>query len=314
MHRVCQFFVTLLFFGIYLQNIHAQLAPDSLGNRIPDFSYSGYRASDVPIPNVEIKIVVPSINGDATEWIQAAIDQVSLLPVDKNGFRGAVLLQSGDYKVSGSIRIPASGIVLRGSGTGEGGTRLIAAGKDRRTLINIEGTGDRQQTGDTLRVADSYVPVGTMELTITGKHALKAGDKIIILRPSVKEWINTLKTNHFGGGLTALGWKPGDYNIYWDRTVISVNANRITFDAPITTALEKQFGGGYIIPYSWKDRITNAGIENMQCISEYDAQNPKDEAHSWTAIGIAKATDAWVRNMTFKHFAGSAVFVLETAK
>jgi hypothetical protein len=304
----------LLFLGIYMQNIQAQLAPDSLGNRIPDFSYCGYKASDVPVPNVAVKIVVPPTDGDATDQIQAAIDQLAQLPPDKNGFRGAILLQSGDYKVSGNLRISASGVVLRGSGVTENGTRLIASGKDRRTLIQIEGTGDRQRLGDTLQVADNYVPVGAMELTLTGTNPLKAGDKIIIMRPSTREWIQTLRTVHFGGGLRALGWKPGDYTIYWDRTVVSVDGNRIAFDAPITTALDKQFGGGSIISYRWKDRITDVGIENMQCISEYDIQNPKDEAHSWIAIGIAKATDVWVRNMTFKHFAGSAVFVLETAK
>ena len=86
--------------------------------------------------------------------------------------------------------------------------------------------------------------------------------------------------------------------------MISTDGNRIAFDAPITTALDKQFGGGYVIPYRWKERITDVGVENMQCISEYDSQNLKDEAHSWIAIGIAKASDVWVRNMTFKHFAG----------
>jgi hypothetical protein len=297
-----------------MQNALAQIAPDSLGNRIPDFSYSGYRASDVPVPDVDIQVVVPLVDGDATEWIQTAIDRVAQLPVDKNGFRGAVLLQPGDYKVSGSLKINASGVILRGSGVGDGGTRLIASGNDRRTLIRIEGVNDRQPSGDTLFVADHYVPVGAMELTLSGEHRLKAGDKIIVMRPSTREWIDALGTNHFGGGLTSLGWKPGDYNMYWDRTVVAVNGRRIAFDAPITTALDKQFGGGYVIPYAWPGRITDAGVENMQCISEYDRNHPKDEAHSWIAVTIANAADVWVRNMTFKHFAGSAVFVLETAK
>ena len=30
---------------------------DSLGNRVPDFSYCGYKASEQTIPNVDIKIV-----------------------------------------------------------------------------------------------------------------------------------------------------------------------------------------------------------------------------------------------------------------
>jgi hypothetical protein len=308
------FFIALFFCGICAQNTFAQLAPDSLGNRIPDFSYCGYRASEMPIPDVSIKVVVPPVGDDATGRIQEAIDQVARLPLDSNGFRGAVLLQAGDYKVSGNLKINASGIVLRGSGVGETGTRLIAAGKDRRTLIRVEGAGNRQLSGDTLVVTNNYVPVGAVELTVSGNPHLKAGDKIIIMRPSTQKWIDVLGTKHFGGGITALGWKPGEHNIYWDRTVVSVNGDRITFDAPVTTALDKQYGGGYVIPYSWKDRISGIGIENMQCVSEYDVQNPKDEAHAWTAISIANAADVWVRNMTFRHFAGSAVFVLETAK
>ncbi|GHV32324.1 hypothetical protein FACS1894177_08310 [Bacteroidia bacterium] len=304
---------TLFFLGIFAQNLFAQIAPDSLGNRIPDFSYCGYQASNVPIPQVPVKIIVPVIDGDASAAIQEAIDEVAKLPLDKDGFRGTVFLQSGDYRVSGNIRINVSGIVLRGSGQGKGGTRLIATGKDRRTLICIEGVNDRKPVADTLTVADEYVPVGAMELRISGKHNLKTGDKITVMRPSTREWIRALGSGEFGGGLTTLGWKPGEHNIYWDRTVTSIEGDRIGFDAPITTALDKKFGGGTVIPYAWNGRISNIGVENLTCISEYDTANKKDEAHSWMAITIANASDLWVRNMTFKHFAGSSVFILETA-
>jgi hypothetical protein len=314
MNQLGYFFTALILSGICMQNMVAQVAPDSLGNRIPDFSYCGYQASNVPIPQVPIQIVVPPVTGDAMLVIQKAIDEVAKIPLQKDGFRGAVLLQAGDYKVSGSIRIAVSGIVLRGSGPGENGTRLIATGKDRRTLIQIEGVDDRKPIGDTLVVADGYVPVGAMELTLTGNPALKAGDPITLVRPSTKEWISTLGTAHFGGGLTTLGWKPGEHNLYWDRTIVSIDGNRLSLDAPITTALDKSFGGGYVLPYRWNGRISNVGIENLTCISEYDRANKKDEAHSWMAVTIANASDLWVRNMTFKHFAGSAVFVLETAK
>jgi hypothetical protein len=306
--------IILLLLLAGIQNLCAWVIPDSLGNRIPDFSYSGYKASHVPIPEIPAKIIVPLVTGDATSLIQEAIDQLAKLPLGKDGFRGAVLLYPGDYKVSKSIRINASGIVLRGSGVGEGGTRLIATGKDRRTLINVEGINDRGRISDTLTVHDEYVPVGAMELSVSGKYSLKTGDKIIIMRPSTKEWIDVLGTAHFGGGITSSGWKPGEHNIYWDRTITSVDGHRIVFDAPLTTALDKKFGGGYVIPYTWNGRISHIGIENLTCLSEYDVNNPKDEAHAWMAITIANAVDVWVRNMTFKHFAGSAVYVLETAK
>ncbi|MDU1906495.1 MAG: DUF6298 domain-containing protein [Dysgonomonas sp.] len=287
--------------------------PDSLGNRIPDFSYAGYMAGEKPIPDVEVKVVVPLTDGDATEAIQKALDYAGSLKPDINGFRGTVLLQKGEYKVSGSLLMRNSGVILRGSGTNDNGTKLIAAGKDRRTLIRVLGNDDKVMR-DTISIKDTYVPVNSMTLNVSFNHGLKKGDRIFVKRPSTKEWIDKLGTEHFGGGITALGWKPGETDIYWDRTITSVNENKITLDAPLTTALDAQYGGGIILPYIWNGRISNVGIENLTCISEYDKNNPKDEAHSWMAITIENAADAWVRNINFRHFAGSAVMLLETAR
>ena len=58
--------------------------PDQLGNRIPDFSYCGYKASEHPIPTIDVKIVVPVRAGDATLRIQSALDHVASLPADLN--------------------------------------------------------------------------------------------------------------------------------------------------------------------------------------------------------------------------------------
>ena len=77
--------------------------PDALGNRIPDFSYAGYMSGDKAIPGVPIKIVVPPVSGDATVCIQSAIDYVASLPLDKEGFRGTVLLQKGTYKIEADL-------------------------------------------------------------------------------------------------------------------------------------------------------------------------------------------------------------------
>ena len=287
--------------------------PDSLGNRAPDFSYAGYMGGEIPIPSITAVITIPVTDGDATSVIQDALDYVGSLKPDANGFRGAVLLQPGEYKVSGSLLIRNSGVVLRGSGVGDNGTKLIADGKDRRTLIRVSGINNCILKSP-ITVADNYVPVNSISATLQAGHGLKAGDKVFIHRPSTKEWIDALGTGHFGGGITALGWKPGEHDIYWDRTITSVDGNKITFDAPITTALDKKYGGGNVIPYSWDGRINNIGIENLLLTSEYDENNPKDEAHSWMAITMENVSDAWVRNIIFRHFAGSAVAIQETAK
>lgn len=285
---------------------------DSLGNRIPDFSYCGYMASEKSIPMVPVKVIVPFVKGDATLRIQAAIDYVSSLPLDANGFRGAVLLQKGIYEVGGQLLIPASGIVLRGS-SAQAGTTLLGTGKDRQTLIRIEGKNDLKELLS-ISVKDNYVPVNAIQLRVdVNNHTPKVGDKIIIKRPSTKEWIQTLGAQIFGGGIDALGWKPGEYDLHFYRTITAINADTIFIDAPITTALDKTYGGASIAFFEWNGQLQHVGVENLSCVSAYDKTNLKDEDHRWNAIDINHTKDAWVRQVNFKYFAGSAVNILETS-
>ena len=120
--------------------------------------------------------------------------------------------------------------------------------------------------------------------------------------------------NRFGGGLGVFGWKPGSRDLIWDRVIKSVDGNRIEIYAPITTAIESQFGGGQVQRYSWPGRISHIGVENLRCESSFDPGNPKDEAHSWTAVTMENVENAWVRQVTMMHFAGSAVAVWETCR
>lgn len=285
-----------------------QYTADSLGNRVPDFSYCGYKASEAPIPAVPANVVVPLVTGDATATIQAAIDHVAKLPMDKTGFRGAVQLAAGTYEVMGILNITASGIVLRGNGT-----TLAGAGKSRETLIRITGVDDRKMEAP-VKITSNYVPVNAVTFEVADGAVFKAGDLVVIHRPSVKEWIQFTGMEHFGGGITALGWKAGERDIFFQRKIVAVNGNAITIDVPLTTALEAKFGGGNINKYQWDGRIFNIGIEQLRCVSTFDERNPKDEEHRWMGITMEHVIDGWVRQVTFEHFAGSAVNVLETAQ
>ncbi|MEJ8842911.1 DUF6298 domain-containing protein [Lacibacter sp. H375] len=285
---------------------------DAQGNRIPDFSYCGYKASEQPIPNVDVKVVVPVKPGDATLRIQSALDYVASLPVDANGFRGAVLLQKGTYEVLGQLRITASGVVLRGSGINA--TNIVGAGTGRLALIKIVGknTISKELTG--LKITDPYVPVNAMSFLVDQIDIKDHSNKIIICRPSTANWINLLGADHFGGGITAIGWKPGERDLFFDRTITKIEGNTVYIDAPITTSLDTTYGGATMYFYNNDGRINNCAVENLKLISTYDKANPKDEDHRWNAINIENAEDCWVRQIAFHHFAGSAVSVLETSK
>ncbi len=289
---------------------------DERGNRVPDFSHCGYGGGGVALPAVPVRFVVPPAAGDNGPRIQAALDHVARLPTGAGGFRGAVLLLAGRHEVAGCLRIEASGVVLRGQGQdAKSGTVLVAAGTERRTLIQVRGRADRQlQEGRA--IADRHVPVGATRLRLKDARGLKAGDTMLVEHPSSKEWITAVGMNRFPTRDQGswLDWQPGTLDIRWDRILTRVDGDMITLDAPLTTAIDAAHGGGTVRAYIWPGRLRHVGVENLRCESNYERGRELDEDHAWGGISFEDVQDAWVRQVTFAHFAGSAVSVWEGCK
>ncbi len=269
-----------------------------------DYSTCGYHASETAIPDVANAVYVECSDGDMHDILQKAIDYVSSLKPDKNGRRGAVLLGAGTFNIDKPLRISESGVVLRGSGQDK--TTIVKRGIDRGALLYIEGDMS-MSGGDTIAIDGTKTPAGTTTLTLATTKGLQSGDRIRIIRPSTREWIESLGCHDFGGGLDYTGWKPGDIDITWDRTIVSATGNDITIDAPITTTLDAKYGGGFVVTGHNKGEITECGIENMTLVSEHNTWNPKDEDHCWDAIWMDNTRDCWVRRVNFRSFAGSTV-------
>jgi hypothetical protein len=311
--------------------------PDEQGNTIPDFSHAGYEGGGKPIPSVPVKETVWPVAGDNTANLQAAIDRVSALPLDKNGFRGAVLIKMGYYKMATPLKIEASGVVLRGEGMGDTGTILIgtgnprtgaAGGRGQPTLLAIAGRSGWNAREETKQVVtDEYVAVGARSFRIPSAKDFKPGDTVIVRRVGNQDWINAVGMNQEN---PAYSWRP--FTIEWDRMVVDVQGNTIVVDAPITCAIEKRWGGGEVVKYDDSGRIEKVGVENLRGMSEYDQTKRSveygnmdrpnyvgeeyysDEDHYWNFITINNAKNAWVRNVTALHFAYSLVGTQRGAK
>lgn len=269
-----------------------------------DYSTCGYHASERAIPDVKNAVFVNSNNGDCYETLQRAINYVSSLKPDKNGHRGAVLLGEGTFNISKALRISTSGVVIRGAGRGK--TTIIKQGPDRGALLYIEG-GVSMTGGDTIAVAGGKTAAGATTLALASADKVEKGSRIRIVRPSTKEWIESLNCYDFGGGLDYTGWKPTDIDITWDRTVTGINGTQITIDAPITTTLDPKYGGAFVVTGYNSAEITECGVENLTLMSEHNSWNPKDEDHCWDAVWADNTRDCWVRRVEFRFFAGSAV-------
>ena len=289
-------------------------SPDHLGNRVPDYSYCGYFAGNAPVPEVQARAFVAANSGDVTNEIQQAINFVSDQTPDANGFRGAVLLGPGAFQIDGQLQIRRSGIVLRGTASPVG-TTLLATGRDRRTLIQIAGSS-QPQFGKEISITDSYLPVGATQCNIAEASNWKVGSSVMITHPSTLEWIASIGMNRFPTDDKGswLDWKARTMDVNWERTIKSIDGNSILFDIPLTCAIDVQLTTGTIRSMEWPGRIERIGVESLKLISKSNTKNPKDEDHAWNAIGIEKACDVWVRDVSTNGFSGSSVSILESAK
>jgi hypothetical protein len=296
------------------QNGRIKYTPDEKGNTIPDFSRVGYYSGDQLIPDVPVvKTVMPTGTDNDERNIQSAIDEVAKLPLNKNGFRGTILLKKGTYKIPETIVINASGIVLRGEGDQAGGTKLIATAKTRVSLITVSGNGSiKEEKGSRVKLTDAYVPTGTFSLTVNDAAKFAKGDKIILFRPGTQQWIDDLKMNQIEDRGGTKQWQPKEYDLSFERIITKVEGNKISIDNPVVMPMETKYGGAEIYKYSFDGRIKHVGVENIYFESEYEKDT--SENHAWDAISFNKIEHSWVRNVTAKYFGYSCVNLGAQAK
>jgi len=179
-------------------------------------------------------------------------------------------------------------------------------------LVAIRGKKD-QQLSASRAVADAYVPVNATTLRVKDPAGLAIGDRIFVSRPATKDWLHALGMD-VAPGRQQFAWKPAAATLAWDRKITAIAADRLTLDAPLTTALDEKMGGATVTAYTWPGRLTNVGVENLRCESSFDATNPLDEQHAWEAVALDAVEDAWVTNVTAVHFAGSVIDVGAAAR
>ncbi|ULL15261.1 hypothetical protein DVH26_12930 [Paenibacillus sp. H1-7] len=304
--------------------------PDYRGNRLPDFSGVGYMGGGVELPELPVKVTLEPIPGDNTSRIQEAIDRVSAMAPDDNGFRGAVLLKQGVYEIAGVLEVRAGGVVLRGEGQGDmkklwydprqigsfeelkasvaskEATVLIATGSERRRILKFHGTEDvRVPLTEQSEIIDSYVPVGANSFRVADPGLFQVGDTIILQRSGNAAWISEIGMDQIpdredGGKITQ--WSP--FELHFEHVITAIEGSRITVDSSLMNAVESRWGGGRIFKFSDPGRISQIGLENLRGIAFWtpNSDGVDDTRHANEFVELDNCHNGWVRNVTLEHF------------
>lgn len=303
------------------------------GDRLMDYSYVGYRKSEVPIPDVRVVDTMSPAVGqptrvdnmkypmgpDSYERIQGALDQVAAMRPDADGFKGAVLLRKGTYYVNGTLTV-GSGVVLRGEGDGEDGTVLVMRSKSRKdSAIKLEGSGGFERVGEGIRIVDDYVPSGSLRVSLADASGFSPGDYVEIKKTVNQKWIDDLgmgeRLRHIRGGKEGAfkrPWKPEAYQFGILRRIAAVQGNVVVFDAVLPQSFDTVHGGGEVFKVDHSRIGSSGGVESLRIVANYD-ETVRDESkrsdfkNYRTGVLVQNFSDGWVRDVTVLHMSFSCV-------
>jgi hypothetical protein len=310
------------------------------GDKILDFSYSGYKRNEEPIPNVAVVTTLHPLQGkttpdgtmaypkgpDSREQIQSALDKVASREPGEDGFRGAVLLKKGTFYVNGNLLVP-SGVVLRGEGDGADGTVLIFR-NPRGTAIYV---GDPKMKpvslGEPTLITDTYIPAGSRQVTVENASQFKKGDYVHVWKTTNDKWIKDLGMDRITeirpDNKRVGNWSAGRYQFDHVCQIMQIYGNRITLDVQLPQSITAEHGGGTVEKISLDEIDSLCGVESLRILSNYDTsiksvrnniEYYSDEKNNLTSGIDLACINGWVRDCTVKHARNAAVKTIDPSR
>lgn len=276
------------------------------GDRIIDFSHAGYKGGGVLLPYVPAKLTVHSLGEDVdcTDYIQKAIDIVSALPKDKNGFRGAVLLAPGRYTCERPLQITTDGVVLRGSGSDPSGSIIVMTGNKHTAIVVDKGLkqrvgnrlGDASSNEESIKVVDKYISAGSYQFTVADASKLSVGDNIEIRKPVTEKWIKFMKMDDLVRDGKSQTWIKEGKLLIAERTIAAIDGNTITLSVPLVDNYDAKFTDNNItvVVANNIQRLKQCGVENLRIESPQQAVNHTNALYYALRIN---GEDCWAKDI-----------------
>ena len=282
---------------------------------LPDFSYAGYHYFEGPIPNVTHPVF------DVTQYGAIPDDDLSdqsaivsaIAAAEANG-SGIVFFPPGEFLVNTDadkndagaftpIYISGSRIVLRGSGSRQGGTiirqvnhmpstdgnlfsspymfNFWPSSRSPRTLATITGSASRE----------------TFWLEVADTSRLRVGQWVAAYMKStaaVNEFLVPRLPEHLGPSLETEGLEISE-----KHSIAEIQGNRIRLNEPLHTNVNHE--------YDWKLRsypnLEEIGVEDISFHGAFleNFVHHKNAIHDggWSLLRLNRCVNSWIRRTSF---------------
>ena len=294
---------------------------------IPDFSYCGYDFGRSAIPNVtNLGHTVfditdyGAIPNDGLSDRQAVIDAIAA--AEASNAPAVIFFPAGKFRLlepedtdNGSIRIRKNNIVIRGSGSGEGGTEIFMndrhdnpAGLDYSTpylfaflpgganftdITNVTSGGDR----------------GTRTFSVASTSGLSVGQRVYLYLNNASQ---SVLERYMGPYKNLTDDNPWDIynngvNVQEVHEIESISGNQITFVAPTKHDVVSADG--------WKIKrfghIEGVGMEDLflrgNWTSPFVHHRDDFSDSAWGAVNMGRTAHSWIRRCRFQDWSRAII-------
>ncbi|WP_114781917.1 DUF4955 domain-containing protein [Botryobacter ruber] len=300
---------------------------------LPDFSYAGYHFSEKPIPDVlktkkVFKVTdygaLPNDDKFDDAGIQAAINAA-----EKVVGGGVVFFSAGKYLIAPDedkekhIRISKSGIVLKGSGSGAGGTQIHQVNmrvNGRQIIFKPEDLKTSRLTAIT-----KDAPRESFWVEVADASKLKVGQDVVVQHRSEEYTRWYFAPLDLKPQWTRLVGEDGGMQIKEIHSIEKIEGKKVKFKNPLHLDIKLVKSAPFEL-HTFAS-MEECGVEDILFTSNWE-NYPEDFVHhknaihdnAYMALGMEYAKNSWVRNCEFHHWndgiffrAGYGVSVLNIA-
>jgi len=278
---------------------------------LPDFSYAGYHFSERPIPDnssrPKFNVMDYGANPDDGQYDDDAI-QRAVDAAEKSESGGVVFFPPGKYMLAADtdstrrIRISKSNIVLKGSGSGAGGTEIFQDNMrihGRQIQFKPPATGLRQLTTISKNAARE-----SFWVEVADASALKVGQDVTIYHRSEEFTRAYFAPLQLKSQWTRLFGPDGGMLINEIHTIEKIEGKKVKFKNPIHFDLTIVKSKPFVL--RTYPSIEECGVEDIRFTSRWK-DYPEEFVHhknvihdyAWEAIAMQNVKNSWVRNCVF---------------
>ncbi len=288
---------------------------------LPDFSFAGYKHSEVGIPSVPYKIfditTFGAIPNDALSDKEAIKEAIKAARLNGSGIvffpKGTFIINTGD-DILEPIKITSSHIVFRGVGDGEDGTILFfdkdLAPKDPKKMWTVPFALKVTSKGKNhfLTTITNDTKRETFSIEVADARQIKKGDWLLVHvknnDPDLIDYdIQPFECQPEWKSLLNKGVVVNERHL-----VTNVQGKTVTFKEPIHYDIQHK--------HHWSvsrfAHVSDVGFENIRFegnwLKKFKHHRSAQDDGGWSILNISKSVNSWIKDCTFKNVNNAAKF------